>query len=293
MTISSQQDAATPPTSESHAPPGIGRTPDRQLIRWGGVAGLAGVISLLGSLVVVVALGLPDASDVETLTDFANLESGRIAEHALYLGALVLFALHILVLHRMLRTAHEAAALFGAAVAEFGRGRSDPGADLLFVKIDERISAAVVAGGEIHRATRRGGDLTHIQVQDAAGLCACGMTGCLGIVASVEAVLGPDFVDLSSDARKGLAAETTPEVDNAARALGEVLASAVAALDVERVVLGGAVSQFGAVPNLVAASMERKLGWRPDVVGSDLGDSAAVLGAGGMVLSGELGVVWA
>ena len=180
-----------------------------------------------------------------------------------------------------------------AAVAEFGRGKSDPDADLLYIKIDERITAAVVTGGEIHRATNRGGDMTHIQVQDASGICACGMTGCLGTVANVEAVLGPDFVDLSSDARKGLAAETTPEVGKAARAVGEALAPAVAVLDVERIVLGGAVSELRAVSNLVAESIDRMLGWCPDVVVSGLGDSAAVLGAGGMVLSGELGVVWA
>lgn len=179
-----------------------------------------------------------------------------------------------------------------AAVAEFGRGKAEPNADLLYVKIDERVAAAIVTGGEIHRASSRGADLTHVQVENAAGICACGRTGCLGILASVEAVLGPDFVDLSSDARKRLAAETTPEVDNAARAVGEVLAPTIAALDVEQVVLGGAVAELATVPALVAGSIERMLGWCPDVVASGLGDSAAVLGAGGMVLSGELGVVW-
>jgi hypothetical protein len=75
---------------------------------------------MLGSVVVVVGLGLPDASDPETLTDFADIESGRIAEHFLYLGALVLFALHAFVLQRLLRPAHPAAALFGTVVAAFG-----------------------------------------------------------------------------------------------------------------------------------------------------------------------------
>ena len=93
---------------------------DRQLSRWGGMAGLAGGILLVGSAAVVGAMGLPDASDVETLTDFADIEAGRIAEHFLYLGALMLFALHVLVLHRLLRKAHLPAALFGTAVAEFG-----------------------------------------------------------------------------------------------------------------------------------------------------------------------------
>lgn len=93
---------------------------DRQLLRWGGGAGLAGVFALLGSFVVVTALGLPDASDVKTLTDFDEIKSGRVAEHILYLGALMLFAVHVFVLHRMLRPAHQAAALFGTAFAAFG-----------------------------------------------------------------------------------------------------------------------------------------------------------------------------
>jgi len=96
------------------------QTAHRQLIRWGGMAGLTGAGLLASSVVVVVALGLPDASDPETLADFANIKSGRIAEHVLYLGALVFFALHVLVLHQLLTKAHRAGALFGAALAEFG-----------------------------------------------------------------------------------------------------------------------------------------------------------------------------
>ena len=94
--------------------------PDRQLSRWGGRAALAGVTLMLGAFAVVGILGLPDASDVETLTDFADIKSGRIFENIFYLGALMMFALHALVLYRVLRTARPPAALFGAAVAEFG-----------------------------------------------------------------------------------------------------------------------------------------------------------------------------
>ena len=96
------------------------QNPDRQLSRWGGVAGLAGGILMLGAALVVGILGLPDASDPETLTDFANIESGRIAEHFLYLGALMLFAMHVFVLYQLLTTAHGAAALFGTVAAAFG-----------------------------------------------------------------------------------------------------------------------------------------------------------------------------
>lgn len=95
-------------------------TADGQLLRWGGWAGLGGGLALIASFVVVSAGGLPDASDVETLIDFENIEAGRIAEHFLYLGSLMLFALHVFVLHRVLRPAHQAAALFGTVFAAFG-----------------------------------------------------------------------------------------------------------------------------------------------------------------------------
>ncbi len=122
MAASSTRTApATRASSDGHGPPPQSdQDQDRQLIRWGGIAGLAGPILLIASAVVVGVLGLPDASDVETLTDFADIESGRIAEHFLYLGALILFALHVVVLHRMLRPAHQAAALFGTVIATFG-----------------------------------------------------------------------------------------------------------------------------------------------------------------------------
>lgn len=108
--------------SSPHDRPPSSVRAERQLLRWGGVAGLAGFVLLLGAFAVVAALGLPDASDVETLRDFNAIESGRIAEHFLYLGALMLFVLHVLVLHRVLRAAHLAASLFGTVVGACGLG---------------------------------------------------------------------------------------------------------------------------------------------------------------------------
>ncbi len=116
MTAESQSPSQTPAAAASDAE----RQNFGRLTRWGGVAGVAGFVSLLGSVVVVVALGLPDASDVETLTEFADIESGRIAEHFLYLGALLGFAVHASALYRLLRPAHLAAALFGSVMAAFG-----------------------------------------------------------------------------------------------------------------------------------------------------------------------------
>ena len=122
MSISSRRDASAGRTaSTQHEHRSLPeQPPDPQLCRWGGVAALAGVVLLVGAVVVVSAFGLPDASDVETLRDFGDIETGRIFEHFLYLGALVMFALHVAVLNRLLAPAHRPAALFGAVVAELG-----------------------------------------------------------------------------------------------------------------------------------------------------------------------------
>ena len=122
MTISPRHDASAKRTGAERrgASPQSVQNPDRQLCRWGGVAGLAGAILMLGAGAVVGVLGLPDASDIETLTDFADIKSGRIAENTLYLGALMMFALHTFVLYLLLKTAHPAAALFGTVTAAFG-----------------------------------------------------------------------------------------------------------------------------------------------------------------------------
>jgi predicted NBD/HSP70 family sugar kinase len=179
-----------------------------------------------------------------------------------------------------------------AALAEFGRSRSAADADLLYVKVDDRITVAIVSSGEIHRASRRGGELTHLSVPGSLEECSCGRRGCLGTVVSVTAMLGADFAELSSEARTSLGAETEPDVGPAARALGGVLAPIIAAIDIDHVVLGGSLAAWDVVAPLVTSSVEDTLGWAPAVVVSQLRATAAVLGAGGMVLSAELGVVW-
>ncbi len=120
MTVSSpnHREVIRPPSTSTA--PVVDDRPDRQFLRWGAVAGLGGAAAMVGAGVVVGVMDLPDASDVETLRDFTDIESGRIAEHFFYLGAVALFALHLLVLHALVAPAHRAAALFGTALAQMG-----------------------------------------------------------------------------------------------------------------------------------------------------------------------------
>jgi hypothetical protein len=99
---------------------GSGQAGERQLARWGGAAALGGVVLMLLTFAVVIAMDLPDASDAETLTDFADIDTGRIFENLFYLGSVILFTLHVPVLYQLLKTAHWAAALFGAALSTIG-----------------------------------------------------------------------------------------------------------------------------------------------------------------------------
>jgi len=179
-----------------------------------------------------------------------------------------------------------------AAVAEFGRTGSGPTSDMLYVKVDDRIGVGIILGGELHRTANQGGDLTHLTVPGWTKECHCGRSGCLATELSVIEILGEDYLDLGTDARSRLASETAPRVDDAARALGRVLAPIVAVLDIDRVVVGGQFSEWPLVPELAAEAIKQRLNWSVDVVPSRLGSSAVLLGAAGMVLSGELGVVW-
>lgn len=179
-----------------------------------------------------------------------------------------------------------------AALAEYGRTTADSSSGMLYLKVDDRIGSAVVVGGKLHRASHRGGDLTHVSVPGWTDRCSCGRKGCLGTRVSVIEILGPDYVDMSTEARRRLAADISPEIESAAVQLGDFIAGTVATLDVGKVVVGGEISAWHRVPEFVAEGIAARLGWVPEVVASRLGDSAVVLGSGGSVLSGELGVVW-
>jgi predicted NBD/HSP70 family sugar kinase len=187
---------------------------------------------------------------------------------------------------------HIASDAEAAAVAEFGRTSSDPASRMLFVKVDDRIAVAVITSARLNRTPKRGGDLTHLTVAGWDDLCSCGRTGCLGTRVSMIQILGPEYLDMSTEGRDRLAAETAPLVDEAANFLGTALAPIVAALDIDKVVVGGQLASWSSVPAHVAAGIESYAGWTPEVMASHLGPRAVVLGSAAMVLSGELGVVW-
>ncbi|MDJ0954020.1 MAG: ROK family transcriptional regulator [Acidimicrobiia bacterium] len=187
---------------------------------------------------------------------------------------------------------HLASDVEAAAVAEVGRTGSDPSGRMLYVKVDDRIAVAFVTADRLNRTPRHGGDLTHLRVPGWKDDCGCGRRGCLGCRVSMIRILGPDYLEMSTEARNRLAVETTPRVGRAAVYLGAAIAPIVAAVDADQVVIGGEMAGWPAVPEQVSAGISKHLEWCPQVSATQLGESAVVLGAAAMVLSGELGVVW-
>ncbi|MEU8383221.1 ROK family transcriptional regulator [Streptosporangium sp. NPDC048865] len=171
--------------------------------------------------------------------------------------------------------------------------------DLLFIKVSTRIGSGVIAGGEILRgALGAAGEIGHIPVRDGGGvLCRCGNIDCVDSIASGTAILRrlrdmghevTTLADVVSLVRAGNA-ETMTVVRNAARMLGEVVASAVNLLNPSVVVLGGDVAEtFQPMVSGVREVIYRRstaLATRNlRIERSRLGPSAGIVGCAHMVL---------
>jgi len=61
--------------------------------------------------------------------------------------------------------------------------------DFIYVKASHGIGAALVLNGEVYRgATGAAGEIGHVQLAGARGLCRCGNLGCLETVVSITEV---------------------------------------------------------------------------------------------------------
>jgi glucokinase len=140
-----------------------------------------------------------------------------------------------------------------------------PVQDLVYISVGTGISAGVVLENRLHPGVRRlAGEIGHVVVDARGAACICGLRGCLETVASgpgiaararaairegrISALSSLDpltAADVYAAAASGdaLALET---VEAAGRALALVIYDLALTLDMERICLGGGVSQAGA-----------------------------------------------
>ncbi len=96
---------------------------EKNVLRWGGLAGMLGGILFVLAWIVVLAgpAGIEDPADLEGwVTRFPDIITARVVENGLYLVALILGVALFLALYRALRGTSLAPALYGSVLGILG-----------------------------------------------------------------------------------------------------------------------------------------------------------------------------
>lgn len=187
------------------------------------------------------------------------------------------------------------------ALGELWYGAGQGAGSYLYLSGETGIGAGIVIGGELFRGAHgSAGELGHVVVDPDGPKCRCGGTGCLELVAGLDAVLLAAGVrDDSSASESRLSellrrltegdSEALHAVEAAGQGLATALVGAVNLLDPDTVVLGGLHARLApwlipAIEAAVAQGGGRLRGGTPAFRASQLAAESAVRGAAGMVL---------
>ncbi len=202
-----------------------------------------------------------------------------------------------------------------AALAEYTFGDSRESNNLIVVKVGQGIGAGIVLDGHIYYGDGLGaGEIGHLVVAENGEPCSCGNMGCLETTTSTRAILRRATTILR--AQGAATAGEEPEVSweavvhgfeggngaihemivAAGKHLGVALASLVAGLNIQRVVVAGRVSQFGeTLLDAAHREMTRRvlptLAAKTEIRYATLGSDIVLLGCSAMLLKHELQVI--
>ena len=193
-------------------------------------------------------------------------------------------------------------AAFGEHIAGAGRGQ----ANMFYVTIGAGIGGAIIIDGKLWGgASGFAGEFGHITIDPEGEECACGNTGCLETVASAPNIVRRTHERLFRDGTSSLsklamnkdftAADIAREaragddfallmIERTGRYIGTAIASVINLLNIERIVLGGAVMEAG---DLILDAIIREAGRRSfqpcfevtEIVAAQLGADAVSIGA--------------
>ncbi len=167
------------------------------------------------------------------------------------------------------------------AEAEVGQTRGKR--DVLLINAALGIGASILSGGRLIKGSAAAaGQIGHMPVAGASEICTCGRVGCLDTVASGHAVLtglrlvrrrispvehGVESARLLERAMARASAGDSKAISafqNAGTRLGEAVATVVAVVDPEAIVLAGPLIQVPAYVEGVRASLASCLARRPE-----------------------------
>jgi glucokinase len=197
------------------------------------------------------------------------------------------------------------------ALGEYWRGAGQGSRALLGMVVSTGVGGGLVVEGRLlHGAQGNAGHVGHVIVAPSGPRCACGARGCVEAIASGPSIArpataalrrgqpsmlaggGPVTAEAVAGAARAGDALACALFARAGRALGRGIASAAALVDLDRVVVGGGVSQAGALlfdPLRAELARRARLSFTRDlpVVPAALGRQAGLVGAAALILLGE------
>ena len=187
------------------------------------------------------------------------------------------------------------------AAAEHWKGAAGHVDDMVGMVVSTGVGGGLVLGGRVvDGASGNAGHIGHVVADPNGPRCVCGGRGCLEAVARGPATVawarergstatdGPSLAALAANGDEVALAAFA----RSGRAVGTVVGSVAALLDVRVVVIGGGLSQVGEPlwgPLQEAFAAQARLPYMPGirVVPPALGGDAGLIGAAALVLAGD------
>jgi predicted NBD/HSP70 family sugar kinase len=191
-----------------------------------------------------------------------------------------------------------------AALAEYTYAGGDRVPNLIAIRVGRGVGAGLILRGALFQGDGSGaGEIGHVVVADDGEVCRCGRTGCLETVAGMRAIerdataAAGRPIELAELRRSLDAGEpwAVSIVDEAAAALGRAIAGLTGALDIQRVVLLGPVTDLGErwLATVRREAAARALAPLADEVQIAIGaptTNVVVRGASALLVARELGL---
>lgn len=191
-----------------------------------------------------------------------------------------------------------------AALAEYTYAGDARVPNLIAIRVGRGVGAGLVLRGALFQGDGSGaGEIGHTVVDPDGAACRCGRTGCLETVVGMRAIqarataetgVATSVPDVAAAAERG-EAWATAIVDDAASALGGAIAALIGALDIQRIVLLGPVTELGDrwLAGVRAVAASRALALLADEVEISVGrptTNVVIRGASALLVARELGL---
>lgn len=137
------------------------------------------------------------------------------------------------------------------AIGEYVYGNNHkPDENLIVVNVKHGIGAGILVNGQLFQGDGGGaGEIGHVVVQENGEICRCGKRGCLETISSARAVMQQlKLNSLEAVHSAFLAGEPNvrESIQRAAHYLGISLANLIGTLNIQKIVLTGDMTRFGA-----------------------------------------------